>query len=1062
LAFGADAAAAPGEHFERRVRPVLMERCVPCHGPEKQKSALRLDSGAGVYRGGSRGPAVVAGDPAGSLLYQAIAPGGELDMPPDGPLGEEAIDDIRQWIAAGAAWPDYDPATLSEQDDGMEKAREHWAFQPVARPPVPVVQDTAWPRNPVDHFILEKAEAAGLPMAPRADKATLLRRVTFDLTGLPPTPDALRAFLDDDSPDAFATVVDGLLSSPQYGERWARHWLDLVRYTDSFDSRANTLTDPVEIWRYRDWVVRAFNDDMRYDQFLRYQIAGDLIPAEDGGFNRDGLVATGVLAIGNWPQGDADKEKMVCDIVDDQVDLVTRGFLGLTVSCARCHDHKFEPISTADYYGLAGIFFSSSILPGPGAKTEGSPILHLPLASKEELAERAAREARLAELRAQRDALLLEYRGAFARSEAQRAGDYLLAALAEQVPAGLAPSAPLHAEAVKKWKSFLGERPGTLDVLKRDIQNLPGLHSRHGVKDMPSAVLNSTGKDQQYITIIQPSDTIVLHPATDQPAMVLWQSPVDGAVSISATLADADPTCGNGFTYEIIANMQTVTSGAVDNGMTGKVATAPLTVARHDQITLSIGPREDYACDSTVVDWTITADTGETWDFRSEVRDTFLDPGPWPDHAGRPEVWYLRDPNTGRPGTPLLKPLWPLLEAIASGAKEAGALAEFASQLQSELLSGAAGSDPARTAAYEELVGAEGPFWLDKPPAPEGSPLPDIERELLALEANPPPPLDLAVGIQEGAVPDTAYKGTFDVRIHKRGDYNKLGDVVPRRMPVVLAGESQPPIVEGSGRRELAEWIAGRDNPLTARAMVNRIWLHHFGAGITLTPGDLGTRGDTPSHPELLDYLSSQFMDSGWSIKAMHRLMLNSATYQQSSTAAGEALQQDPENRLFTRMNRSRVEAEVLRDSLLAVTERLDLTPGGPAYDDLNLPRRTLYLKTNRSDRTTFAMLFDAADPTAIVPERTEATVAPQALFLLNHPFMLSAAETLAANMATLADSEIALIRRLYPQLYSRQPTPWEIETGVAFLHENGYPQPEALSSFCLALLASNEFVFVD
>jgi cytochrome c553 len=1056
----------PEAFFESKVRPVLVQHCVPCHGPEKSKSALRLDTGEGVYRGGSRGPAVKPGKADESLLYQAVSGKGELEMPPEEKLGAAEIEALRQWIDSGAVWPAFDPAALPSGGHFEEAARTHWAFQPIVPSAAPPVNDAAWPKNPVDQFILARMEAEGLHPAPPARRETLIRRVTMDLIGLPPTPEEVAAFLADPAPEAFSRVVDRLLASPQYGERWARHWLDLVRYTDSFDSRASTLTDPVEIWRYRDWVVQSLNDDLPYDMFLRYQIAGDLLPRPDGAFNREGLIATGVLAIGNWPQGDADKEKMVCDIVDDQIDLVTRGFMALTVSCARCHDHKFEPFTTEDYYALAGIFFSSSILPGPGKKTEGSPILHLPLASKEELAARTAREERMAALRKTLDEMLQADRAAFAAREVSRASAYLLAALGLDAPAQQGDTGMLDPAAVRKWQVWLGLRPGTLDQLTRDVHGIPGLHARKGIEEMPSAVVNLSGADQHYITITQPANSIIVHPGPDQAASVAWRSPIHGSVRVEATLSDADATCGDGFLYRLVHGEGTgrriLVEGAVDNGKAGQIQ-GPIEAAvrEGDLLRLEIDPRGDYACDSTLITWSLRDSTGERWDFTEELRGQFTLSGPWPDHAGRPEVWYLLDPNQAPPDAGLRKELRPLLEAWQGDAHTAPALRDFADALGDRLAAEA--GQTAAAPLREELSGAGGPFWLSAPPAAADSPRIAMEEELRQLEQQPPPPLELAVGIQEGAVPDTAYTGTMDVRIHRRGDYNNLGEVVPRGMPEVLrAVNPPPPITTGSGRRELADWVASPKNPLTARVMVNRIWQHHFGAGLVRTPGDFGLRGEAPTHPELLDYLASAFVQSGWSIKAMHRLMLNTATYQQAATGNPDSLRRDPENRFLARMNRRRIEAEALRDSLLAVSGQLDLRPGGPAYADLMTPRRSLYLKTNRSDRTTFAMLFDAADPTAIIPARVEATVAPQALFLMNHPFVRQAAAALAAE-ALRPDHDLGTaIEALYQRLYARPATPREKDLAAAYLNP-GHPDFAAEArDYCHALLCANEFMFLD
>jgi hypothetical protein len=639
-----------------------------------------------------------------------------------------------------------------------EVQRQFWAFQPVRATPSPAVQDLEWATKPLDRFILAKMEANGLRPALPADKRTLLRRVTFDLIGLPPTPSEIDAFLIDESPNAFAKVVDRLLASPHYGEKWGRHWLDVVRYCDSFDARilqgAGQVMDISEAWRYRDWVVNAFNSDLPYDQFIVQQIAGDLVPARPTAAY-DGIIATGLLAIGNWGGGDADKEKLLTDIVDDQIDVVGRAFLGLTLACARCHDHKFDPLSQADYYGLAGIFFSTHILPNVGPKTDGPPMLRIPLAPKEQVEKRNQWQTRVTQL--------------------------------------------------EKLLKTPREKPATAGLL----------------------------------------------------------SPLS------------------------------------------RVALAKL---------------------------------GE---------------------------------------------------------------------------------------------------------------------ELDALKKNEPAAVPMANGAQEGGVPGSPQAGIHDVRIHMRGNYDRLGDLAPRRFPAILAGDKQPPLKDGSGRLQLARWLASPDNPLTARVMVNRLWQNHFGEGIVRTPGNFGKLGERPTHPELLDWLAAEFIRSGWSIKAMHRLILLSATYQQASESPSESLRLDPDNRLFGRMNRRRLEAEEIRDSLLAVAGRLDETMGGPATRDFNSPRRTLYQMTVRSDRSTFRELFDAADSTAIVDKRITSTVAPQALFLLNHPFAVEQAKRLAARIQGEGGDERAKIERLYRLLYGRPPITEELEIGLAAL-TSGW------EGYCQMLLCANEFICAD
>ncbi|MCC6493580.1 MAG: DUF1549 domain-containing protein, partial [Pirellulales bacterium] len=424
---GARWTAEDFEFFESRVRPVLVERCYACHSDlEQLESDLSLTSRDALLRGGASGPAAEQRNVEGSLLVQAVRYRGALQMPPDGKLPDDQIAALEEWVARGLPWPPDAGARDAEQENTStagpagagslehgfqisDDQRRFWSFQPLARPSAAPVRNEGWCINPVDRFLLAKLEEAGLAPAAPADRRSLIRRATFDLTGLPPTPAEIDAFLSDPAPDAFAQVVDRLLASPQYGERWGRHWLDLVRYTDSFDARTadgSNVMDCHAAWRYRDWVVGAFNVDMPYDQFIMNQVAGDLLPASDGAErNLPGIIATGVLAIGNWGGGDADKEKLLTDIADDQIDLVGRAFMGLTLACARCHDHKFDPISTADYYALAGIFMSTHILEDPGPKTNGPPMLRVSLETTEQAAQRAAYDARMAALKAELESL---------------------------------------------------------------------------------------------------------------------------------------------------------------------------------------------------------------------------------------------------------------------------------------------------------------------------------------------------------------------------------------------------------------------------------------------------------------------------------------------------------------------------------------------------------------------------------------------------------------------------------------------------------------------------------
>ncbi len=1064
FAFATTHSATDFTQFERDVRPVLAKHCYTCHGADKQESDLRLDSGQAMRSGGTRGAAVEPGN-ANSLFLEAIRQSGELKMPPEGALSPSEIDGLTNWVVAGAAWPEYEVRPLPNESGLLDARAKHWAYQPLTRSVVPEQRDDTWSRNAVDRYIKRALDAADLTPAPMADKRTLIRRITYDLIGLPPTVAEVDAFLGDSSADAFETLVDRLLASPHYGERWARHWLDVVRYTDSFDSRATAQTDAVEIWRYRDWVVNAVNDDMPYDQFVAYQVAGDLIPLPGGEFNRDGLIATGMLAIGNWPQGDADKQKMVADIVDDQVDVVTRTFLGVTMACARCHDHKFDPFSTEEYYGLAGIFFSSSILPGPGMKTEGSPILHLPLASAEVIAERAAAETRLAGLRDEREALVAQARADFATRQIAMTEHYLLASVSEDSTDALPPGIEVNEAVLRNWKRALtSELTPALQGVQSNFQQTPGLFSRNDADSTPSAVGNTTDAEVKYSTITQPARSLVVHPSPDEGVGIGWRAPVDAVVNVVGHLADADGNCGNGIQWSLVHRASgeetVVAQGEFENGGVSSIELpTPIRVAPGGQLVLTVTPRGEYSCDTTEIAIRIVADSGQVWDVATEVLPNFGEGNPWPDAAGHPDVWWLqRERNASNLDAALFAPWW---AEVRKENPRRNHLREAAAAVQANVNLALADDASPLHAAATRLTEPHGPYWLAAPPLADKARLAEIDQQTSALTEGVRQPLDYAIGIQEGGVPTTEHAGIHNVHVHLRGDYANLGELVPRQMPAIMAGESQRAVNHGSGRRDLAEWLTNDCAELLARVMVNRVWQHHFGSGLVRTPGDFGAQGAKPTHPELLDYLAARFIDSGWSLKALHREILLSATYKQSSVVSAERFNADPDNTLYARANRRRLDAESLRDSLMYVTGRLDPTLGGPAYADIATPRRTLYLRTVRSNLTTYNALFDGADPTAITPSRNESTVALQALFLMNNPLILSAAEALASEVR---GKDVPFqVNEMYLRLFARPPTEREAQFAEQTLHHLGFPDDaNATAAFAQILLSSNEFYFFD
>jgi mono/diheme cytochrome c family protein len=752
LAFSAAPAFADDE-FEKSIRPLLAEHCFKCHGPTKSSGGLRLDSREALLKGGTSGPAAINGKPDESRLIQVVEYGTAVQMPPKGKLAEKDIAKLREWVRRGMPWP---AGAVIAKNVVTDAHRAWWAYQPL-RPVTPPTSSSTWPQSGIDPFVLAGLEGHNLSPAPPADKRTLLRRLYFDLTGLPPTPEEFAAFLADASPDALAKVVDRLLASPQYGERWGRHWLDVVRYADYHDGNPTARTascEPLLAWRYRDWVVASLNRDLPFDQFIVHQIAGDLLPDPKGGeVYADGLIATTFLTNGSWDRGDADKEKMVSDMVDDQIDTIGKAFLGLTLGCARCHDHKFDPIAQADYYGLAGMFYSTRILKELGTKGGEYTVNRIPLVPKAVVARRA--------------------------------------------------------EQVKQ-----------LDEIKGKL----------------------------------------------------------------AKMGSTDPA----------------------------------------------------------------------WAALVQQRD----------------------------------------------------------RLQAELL--------------------------------------------------PDPPM--AEAAQEGGTPGGLFPNIQDVPLHLGGSYTRLGPVIPRHLPEFFAGKAQAPITKGSGRRELASWIASRDNPLTARVIVNRVWQGHFGAGLVRTPNNFGMLSERPTHPELLDWLAGKFIEDGWSLKSLHRRIVLSATYQQSSVVSRERLASDPDNRWLGRFTARRLEAEAIRDAMLVATGRLDPTPGGPAGPTLTTPRRSIYVQTARWDKSTFATLFDAANSDASDERRTVSTVAPQALFLLNNAFTLGQAKALAARLLReVPGDETARIQRAYLLLFGRAARPEEMALARRILALGGKPGSEgAWIDLAHVLLCSNEFVYLD
>lgn len=769
--------------FEAKVRPLLVEHCFRCHSKEAEKEKklrgdLLLDSRAGLLKGGETGTAIVPGKPDQSLLLKALRHEGELKMPPTGKWKDQQIADVATWIKAGAPWPASGNATNAVEASPSDPANasNHWSYRPAREPTLPAVRDVDWVLSPIDRFILAKLEAKHLTPAPAADRRTIIRRATFDLLGLPPTPEEVDAFLADSSANAYSKLIDRLLASPAYGERWGRHWLDVARYADSNGMDENL--SHANAWRYRDWVIRAFNADMPFDRFIRMQLAGDLLAGAGFDERNDGAIATGFLTIGPKMLAEDDPVKMQMDIIDEQLDTLGHAFMGLTLGCARCHDHKFDPFPTSDYYALAGIFKSTKSME--------------------------------------------------------------------------------HYRVVAAWNETSLARKEEQERLKEHDVRIAAANQKVALRDGPAR----------------------------------------GLVISSAVFSERER-------------------------------------------------------------------------LKRDVE-----------------------------------------------------------KLQKER--------------------------------------PQLPMAMAVVESKPE-----------------------NLRVHKRGSHLTLGAETPRGFPQALSMTGQPRIdIAQSGRRQLAEWMTRPEHPLTARVAVNRIWLWHFGEGLVRTPDNFGRLGDIPVHAELLDYLTTHFVRSGWSMKEMHRLIMKSSTYMMSTAANSEAALRDPDNRLHWRWNRQRLDAESLRDSLLSLSGKIDRTVGGSLltvpnrayvtgtgsrnYDNYDNSRRSVYLPVIRSAVYDPFQAFDFPDPSVVAGKRAVTTVAPQALLLMNSKLVQQQTRGIAERLLNRADlDDSGRVAWAYELVYSRTASPTDVQRSLAFVERyreaaaaEGLAVAEARvrawQALCRTLVSSNEFIYVE
>jgi hypothetical protein len=1057
--------------FEKRVKAALEEHCFECHSAESAESGLRLDSRAAMLAGGERGAAIVPGDAKNSLLVLAIQHADQLHMPPSGKIPQQRIDDLAAWIKAGAHWPGEEspPPSTAEVSDApaplTEEERAFWAFQPVVAQPLPAVRDAAWPETPIDRFILARLEAAGVPPAPPADARAWLRRVTFDLTGLPPSPEEIEAFLADDSPDAREKIVDRLLASPRYGERWGRHWLDVARYADSNGLDENLAL--ANAWRYRDWVVRAFGADKPFDEFVQEQIAGDLMQSGDWRADLERLVATGFLSIGAKMLAEDDPVKMQMDIIDEQLDVIGQAFMGLTLGCARCHDHKFDPLRMDDYYALAGIFKSTKTMENFSVVARWQ---ELPLGSPQERREHSQGRERIAAKEAEIKVLQSRLAEALPRSARSLAGYLLLAAHRQSLLDEEAKRPPAWGDAAVPILP-----PGGLLIEAESFARGNVERATSGYGEGIGVLVNrgETPNFVEYDFEIAEAGLYKLDvrfaAASTRPCVLV----VNGQTIEEATAGDVT----GGWN----PHSQAWRTAAFVELPSGK------SVLRFEQ------PQAFPHIDKLIL--------APAVDKRGQPLPPRLASAPDGRELPRPMVrrwveYFERLPTAAKP----VFAAWGALanEEPAALAKIAaddphgqrlceggipGSLGEMAERYQKLFQQADAPTkleDPVLESFRQILYDPAGPCALpEKPEAwygrEDAARLAALRDELKAM-TDALPKLPEAMAVSEGQVED--------LRIHLRGSHVTLGRRVPRRFPQILSGDSPndlPP--DKSGRLELAKWLTRPDHPLTARVIANRVWLWHFGEGIVRSPDNFGRLGERPTHPELLEWLAGDLVRSGWSLKELHRRIVLSAAYGMSSQGRPQDEDTDPENRFIRRSNRRRLDAEAIRDALLFAGGSLDLAMGGTLLPTANRQyvtstasvdpviydtrRRSLYVPVVRSALYDFLQAFDFGDPSVLQGRRESTVIAPQALFLMNSRIVHEQSAALAQRLLAIQNADAneqtgARVGLAYEIAFGRSPTEDELADARAFLAESPGSEADVWQSYCRALFAASEFIYID
>ncbi len=921
------------EFFEAKIRPVLVQNCYKCHSDKakKLKAGLYLDRKAGWEQGGENGPVIVPGKPEESRLITAISyKENELRMPPNSKLSRQILADFEKWIAMGAHDPRDEPLeaihkTTGPQSKSLEDGRRFWAFKPLVNPKTPVVKHKSWISTELDKFIIARLEGKGLQPADPAGKITLLRRAYFDLTGLPPTPEQIDSFLADDSPEAYPRLIDELLGSPHYAERWGRHWLDVARYADTTGGGRNLQYK--NAYRYRDYVLESYRNDKPFNLFIKQHIAGDLLPSKTNEEFNDNLIGTTFLALGPHNYELQDKALLRMEIVDEQIDAVGRAFLATTLGCARCHDHPFDPVPTSEYYSLAGIFRSTnSSRPGNVAN----------------FIERNLRDK---------------------DGEVRKA----------------------HTESLKKREMELKELETLLKKLGGGKSSSKAIVKSHDPKTLDGIVVDDTKAKLQGN----------------------WMSSTHVAGYV-----------GSRYIHD------------EGKGKGSKSVTFPAMIPEDGEYEVQVSYTHGTNR-APKVPVTIYHDTGEKTVFINQTKagpilGSFISLGKFHFEKGEWDAVKIDTKDTKA------VVIADAIRLIPSGEKKS----------------------PAKVVKNDKPK--PGPKSEDKKEQRKAlnKQIQEQRKKIADHKKTAPLSPGKTMSVEE-------HKEAGDWHVHVRGNIRSLGTKVKRGFLAVATPSERSPKPEipkgSSGRLHLAEWVASPENPLTTRVYVNRVWHHLFGRGICPTTDNFGEMGRRPTHPELLDHLTSQFIANGWSTKKLIRTIMLSGSYRMSSTASEAAIQADPENELFSRQNLRRLEVEAIHDSIFAASGKLDLEKGSKS-------RRAIYKKLDRNKIPEMFDVFDFPNPNLVSGVRNASTVPTQALFLLNNAFVINEAKAAAEHILT--DKNLDFEERLtlaYKTTLGRPPRKNEKSLATKYLqqHNNDSDNPEMWAGIFQSLYACVDFRYI-